>query len=43
MANNEDLWTPTRRIENAFRRSLLVIADKIIVSITGLTDTADIC
>lgn len=42
MPENNELWTPTRRIENAFRRSLLVIADKIIASITGLTDTSDI-
>lgn len=42
MANNDDLWTPQRRIENAFRRSLLVIADKIIASMTGLTATSDI-
>lgn len=42
MAENNELWTPARRIENAFRRSLLVIADKIIASITGLTDTSDI-
>lgn len=42
MTENNELWTPARRIENAFRRGLLVIADKIIASITGLTNTSDI-
>lgn len=42
MTENNELWTPARRIENAFRRSLLVIADKIIASITGLINTSDI-